>query len=71
MSEIFKNTNSKITINEELAIQLENVELTLPSLAGEVQILRRIYRGCRSFWWRKIKHDDGYCWPRKSNIRRC
>tara|TARA_A100001011_G_scaffold149037_1_gene157208 strand:- start:18866 stop:19594 length:729 start_codon:yes stop_codon:yes gene_type:complete len=42
MSEIFKNTNSKITINEELAIQLENVELTLPSLAGEVQILRGI-----------------------------
>ena len=42
MSEIFKNTNSKIPINGQLAIELENVKLTLPSLAGEVQILRGI-----------------------------
>jgi putative ABC transport system ATP-binding protein len=42
MSEIFKNTNSKITINGQLAIELENVKLTLPSLSGEVQILRGI-----------------------------
>jgi len=42
MSEIFKNTNSKIPINGQLAIELENVKLTLPSLAGEVHILRGI-----------------------------
>ena len=42
MSKIFKNTNSKIAIDDNLAIQLENVKLSLPSLAGEVHILRGI-----------------------------
>jgi putative ABC transport system ATP-binding protein len=42
MSKIFKNTNAKIAIDDNLAIQLENVKLSLPSLAGEVHILRGI-----------------------------